>query len=156
MAIPRLNQENLPLFEKYIAAIDNDAQRKWGRLTAAGLLRHLSVAVQSSLGELPAKDKSIPVLRSLIRLVFFHCFTRWPGGVFGAPDSFTPEPEGDVAAERAQLLEDLRRFTETLEKEPGRVTSHPILGPLNLQQYAHTHGVHFWHHFRQFSVLESK
>lgn len=153
MAVLELSRANYPEFERRIRAIASVEQRKWGKLTPEGVLRHLRTSVEISLGEGPkAPNFSVPGLRVLVRKLFFEWFTTWPGGWMKAPASFTPAPEGDLAFERDALLAILNRYLDTAEREPDRLGPNALLGPTPLRAYGPVHGVHFAHHFRQYGV----
>jgi oxepin-CoA hydrolase/3-oxo-5,6-dehydrosuberyl-CoA semialdehyde dehydrogenase len=155
MKMPELTRQNLPYFVQRLQTIESDQQRKWGKLTPAGLMRHLRCGVEVCLvGGPPVKDKSIPVVREVIRLLFFHWFTRWPRGMIPAPPEMTPPPEGDLTAERTALISAIEQFVAELDQAPEREVVNMILGPRTLRYWAHIHGVHFHHHFRQFGVIE--
>lgn len=150
-----LTRKTLPLFKQKLQAIRSVEQRKWGSLTPERVMRHLRTSVEVSLGEGPKlASLGIPGIRVLTRYLFFHWFTRWPGGVIKAPAKLTPEAEDDLDAERAALFDALDRFVEALEETPGRTGPNMLLGALTMEQYAQVHGVHFTHHLRQYGVLE--
>lgn len=148
-----LNRDNRAYYVGRLAAIQTPGQRRWGRLSPASVMCHLRFTVEAPIDEGEnAPDWSVPVLRRAVYHVFFRWLTRWPGGVMKAPATLTPEPEGDVAAEREALIRAMARFIDLLEEEPERKLKHIVLGPLPLREFAQVHGVHFRHHLRQFGV----
>ena len=62
------------------------------------------------------------------------------------------ESAKDVEAERSQLLDSMRRFVESSESDPERVTLEPMLGRVSLEKWRRIHGVHSDYHLRQFGV----
>jgi hypothetical protein len=150
MSIRRLDRANLQAFIGRICAIRTDTRPRWGRLTSAGLMAHLRYSIEVSLGEHDARDESNWFTRTIGRVLFFHWFTRWPGGVLKAKPGWTPFPRDDFDTERNALIDALERFVATAEREPDRVTISPLLGPLPLEYWRHIHGVHIAHHLRQF------
>ncbi len=150
MPLLPLNRTNLPIFRERLQSLREEDLPQWGKLTPAKLMRHLSLMVEISLGEITKRDMSNVLTRTLVKWVFFHLWTRWPKGNIKGPPEFTPEPEGNLEAERARLLGALERYVNLAETEPTRRTSHPIFGPISLAYWGHIHGVHFNHHFRQY------
>nr|MBP8128283.1 DUF1569 domain-containing protein [Candidatus Hydrogenedentota bacterium] len=133
--------------------IHSVSQRQWGTLTPEGLMRHLRASVEISLGEGPkTRSLGIPIVSTVVRYLFFHWFTRWPGGTIKAPASFTPPAEGALDEERDALLRAMDRFLDAVDSEPERLAPNMLLGPQPLRYYGRIHGVHFQHHFRQYGV----
>jgi hypothetical protein len=152
MAKPDLTRETLPEFAKRIETVDVEAERCWGTMEAPQMLRHLRGAFEISLGEIEVPDWSIPVVRTMVRLMFFEWFTTWPKGKIKAPAEFFPPVENEFEKERALLLATMARFLDEAEQNPGKKTLNPALGKVSLQYWAHIHGLHLDHHLRQFGV----
>lgn len=153
MAVRELTRENLAYFADALSSIHSLDQRHWGTLTPEGLMRHLRTSIEISLGEGPkTRSMGVPVVRTLLRYLFFHWFTKWPGGKIKAPASFTPEAEGSLDEEREALLRAIGRFFDAVDSHPDRPAPNMLLGPQPLRYYGRIHGVHFAHHFRQYGV----
>lgn len=152
MAMLPLIPANLSEFERRVNSIRADSPRRWGSLEPAAMLNHLMYAVKLSLEEIREKDMSTFFLRHVMRRIAFGTPFPWPKGRIKAPPSFTPAPSGSFDETRTQLIAAMKRFTETVAREPKRKTLHPMFGPLTLAYWAHAHGKHFNHHFEQFGV----
>lgn len=152
MKVTFLNKDTIDLFGDRINKIEADSRRRWGTLSPAGLMRHLTYTFDLSLGKETEKDISNIFTRTVLRYLFFHLFTKWPGGKIKAPDTFTPEPADDFEAERRRAIESMQAFAEALAAEPDRKTLSPLLGPIPLSYWSRVHGLHLNHHFRQFDV----
>jgi hypothetical protein len=152
MKILDLNAVNLDTLSSRVQSLTPDAEAQWGKLDATRMLRHLRRTIESSLEQVEAKDISKPVLRQIIRVLFFEVFTKWPGGKFKAPAYFTPPAEGAFEEEQTRLLDSMKTFAEECGTTPKRKTLSPLLGQITLSYWAHVHGVHMNHHFRQFSL----
>lgn len=153
MAIPDMTRENLQYFVERLNRIRSVDQRRWGQLGPAALLRHLRFVVESTLEGGPTPpDKSIPGIRVLARWIFFHLVTTWPKGI-KAPKEVTPDPQFDLDVERTKLVEAIERFINESGRNPERTAVNVLLGPLTIRYFAHVHGVHFHHHFRQYGVV---
>ena len=148
----RLTSENLELFESRIGRLAPEAKPRWGRMDAKLMMRHLRRALEISLGEVEGPDRSIPVLRTIIWLLFFRLFTIWPPSRARLPEYWLPPAENVFAVEKELLVAALDRFVRSLEAQPERRAVHGLLGPLTLRSWSRAHGVHFRHHFRQFRL----
>ena len=138
-------------FAERIGAIGPDAQRRWGTMTAGSMLAHLNRVFEISLGEFEIADRSIPVVRTVLRWLLFHVLP-WPKGKAKAPVSTLPESTGDFASERQKVLAALQRFVEAAETDPQRIGINPIVGAQTLSYWRRIHGKHIDHHLRQFGV----
>ncbi len=147
-----LDTEHLPLFIEKLEQIRPDSQPQWGKLTPPALMSHLRFMVELSLGEGAEQDRSNWLTRTLVKWVFFHLLTTWPQGKIKGPPSITPPPKGDFVAERTALERRLKEFVALAQREPNRLTAHPFFGPTPLRYWSRIHGVHFYHHFRQYDV----
>lgn len=150
--VQRLERGTFESFKQRLLAIRPDTRPQWGRLTPAGVMAHLRYTLEVSLGEVNARDTSNFLMRTLGRILAFHVFTRWPGGVFKSPPEWTPEPDSDFEAERDKTLAAMERFVNEAGQNPTRKTISPLLGPITLDYWQRVHGIHMAHHFRQFGV----
>ncbi len=152
MAKINLNRGTLDEFARRIASLQPDSQRRWGKMDAARMLRHLTFTTDMSLGTVDVKPFTAALVRPIIYLVFFNLFTNWPKGRIKAPDFVCPPAQGDFEFERGLLLARMREFVDALERDPARTTVNPGLGPCSMTKWSRVHGVHTDHHLRQFGV----
>jgi hypothetical protein len=152
MATYDLDRSTLSFFHGRISRLTPASRRLWGEMDLPRALRHLTYAIEMSLGEQDVKDSSVPVVRDLLFAFAFRWFTNWPKGRLKAPAHTLPPAQGDVEAERAALVDRLWRFVDLLEREPDRRAVSPGLGSIPLTKWSRVHGVHLDHHLRQFGV----
>ena len=152
MAFVMMKRDTAGRITDRLKKIGPDTQRLWGKMQPVEIIAHLRRNVEISLGEVPVKDASVPVVRTLLRWFIFHLAPTWPKGKIKAPPIFLAAPEGDFASEREKLLQSIDRFVEAEGREPSRIVLNPFLGPLPLSYWARIHGKHFDHHLRQFGV----
>lgn len=152
MALRFFTREHAAHYRDRIGRLAPDAPPRFGTLSPTEMLAHLRFTFALSLGEESARDQSNLLTRTLIRWIFFHLVTTWPGGVIKAPPAFTPEPAGEFEAERIRLLDAMDRFLDALDREPDRRTLSPLLGPVTLRYWSRIHGIHLRHHLRQFGI----
>lgn len=120
-------------------------------MSPAKMIAHLRRTLALSMGEHPAEDRSIPLLRRGM----FWLATRglpWPRGHLPAPADWTPEPAGDLQTELDHLVADMQRFARQADRTPRRRSVHTLFGPLTLDDWARLHGRHIEYHLRQFGA----
>jgi len=152
MKLPVLLPENLPRYENAFARVRPGMHPQWGKLTAHGMLVHLRVALEVSLGETEAPDMSNFFLRLPFMPVVVFEIMPWPKGKIKAPDVFTPTPEESFEADRDKLLRAAERFAPRAASEPSTRTPSPIFRTLPLSYWAKAHAIHTTWHLKQFGV----
>ena len=151
MDVTLMEQSSLDQFKSRLGQVREDAPRKWGELDARRMFVHLRYAVRLSLQEVAFEGDPPKRVGPFMRWMVFHVLP-WPKGKIKAPPSFTPEADSDFETERSACLEALDRFADAAEREPDRVTEHPVFGKLPLSYWKRIHGKHLEHHLQQFGV----
>jgi hypothetical protein len=152
MGVVLFGKDTVGEYKRWVASIPADATPQSGSMHVAQMLRHLRFTFEISMGEAKGEDISNILTRTVVRWVFFHWITRWPGGKFKAPAYFTPAPEASVEVERELLEAAMDRFCTAVTAEPSRVEPSPLFGDITLDYWRRVHGVHCAHHLRQFRV----
>lgn len=142
---------NRKYWEGRLEKLQPDSPRQYGVMTITEMLAHLRAGFEISLEEVEVRDKSIPVLRHLLREFVFRVLP-WPGGKVKTMEEFLRRPEKDFDGEKQLLLDIMGRFLEAVQIEPDRKTVSPFLGPTTLRYWQRIHGKHLNHHLTQFSV----
>jgi hypothetical protein len=152
MPVVPLTAETSARFRERLGGIDSDTPRQWGSLSPAGLMAHLTVIFEFSLGESEGQDIGNALTRMrLMRWFIIHAMP-WPRAKIKAPPAFTPEPEGTFEQERDRCLAALDRFVKARGENPDRIERSPLLGDMPLRHWSALHGRHLDHHMRQFGV----
>jgi len=151
-AVIILSNETLPKIKERLSGINADTKPAWGKFDPPHLMAHLVRNIEIGLAEIEVADDSKPIVRGFMKWFAFHSGFPWPKGKLPAPPIFLPEPQGDFESERNRLYDALDRFVAAANKEPGRITVNPIIGPLTLDYWRRTIGMHFDHHLTQFGV----
>lgn len=151
MAAVLLTRETLPRFISRLERIAPDTRPQWGRMTPLELMPHLNVHVRMALGEEQPPDESNWFTRNVLRWMVFHG-PPWPKGRIKAPEYFLVPPQETFEAERAKLIDSLRRYAEEAEREPDKRVLNPVFGPCTLRYWGRMLGMHIDHHLRQFGV----
>ena len=100
MIMPSLTAPHLTVFRDRIRGLAPDTKPRWGRMDAMLMIRHLRRALEISMGEIEVPDRSIPGLRSIIRVLFFYVFTIWPPSRARLPKDWLPPAEHTFAVEK--------------------------------------------------------
>jgi len=129
-------------------AIKPDQRPIWGKMTVAQMLRHCTLPILSSMGELPVKPKNTPFrfwpLQQLIIYVL-----PWPKGAPTAPE-FIVVDDGDVDDRRAALRAAIDKFAAKGESQT--LQPHPAFGTLTPKDWGALTYRHLDHHLTQFGA----
>jgi hypothetical protein len=135
-----------------ILAVRPETPRRWGKMTAHQMVVHLTDAFLTSLGDRPARERSTPFRRTIVRFVAFTLPIRWPHG-FAAP----PEVRAERGGTPPEIFEeDLHRLADSAEAFVRRLDPttmrHPLFGPLRAAEWGRFGWRHVDHHARQFGL----
>ena len=147
-----LNSGTLGQYRTRAEALTKDTPRRFGTMDVTKMMRHMRNAFETALGETNLPDESVPFLRRVLYFGICHVITTWPGGVLKAPDYWSPPPDHEYDDERRLFFDAMGRFVEGAEREPEKVSAHPILGPMSMRRWQRLNGLHLHHHLRQFGV----
>lgn len=151
MAFPPLNKSTLLQYKAAVAKITPQSTPKWGKLTATGVISHLRIVMQISLGEIHVKPMNSAFLKlTLVRKLML--IMPMPKGV-KAPAELTPEPTETFQQEMKALNEAMERFAAKVEENPKQVIENPVFGPITIAEQAKLHANHTRHHLKQFGAL---
>lgn len=143
---------SLAEFERRVKAIRSTNDRQWGTMTLAQMFAHLRIVFEISLEERETKDESRAWLMPILWILMFRIWTNWPKGKIKASRQFLNDAAHDIEAERALLIEAMRRFVKRAESDPDRIVLEPMLGRISLRKWQRVHGVHTDYHLRQFGA----
>jgi len=124
------------------------APRQWGKMTAAQMLAHCSVALEAGTGDKPRRQQLIgKIFGPFVRngLLGDKPFSK------GSPTdpTFVVRDERDFAGERARLAGLVERFCERGREHAGRQT-HSFFGRMSGDEWGRLMYKHIDHHLRQF------
>ena len=126
-----------------------DRRAQWGKMTCPQMLTHVNDQLRMSMGEIPAKDRRVPVrYPPLKQLIIFSL--PWPQGVPTAPELLTRIDTSVWATEVEAFGKLLAQFAARGPNETW--PSHPAFGTLSRQGWGVLAYRHVDHHFRQFGV----
>ena len=135
-----------------LASFHPEVVRRWGTLSAGGILCHLAGAYEMAAGDAAAAPRTGLFQRTVVRYGALYLPARWPQGVPTLPELVEGAPlvrPGDFADDRARLLTAFDRFANA-KHLAGR--AHPIFGPLTHWEWMRWGYLHADHHLRQFGL----
>jgi hypothetical protein len=136
-----------------LTAISPESERRWGKMTAAEAVCHLTDAFEVSMGEKTAGMINNWFTRSIYKWAALWFPRKWPQGV-----PTVPECHANMLGTRpAALDDDLERLREAIERFTRRpreyaLQSHPIFGAMNEKEWMRWGYLHLDHHLRQFGA----
>ncbi len=149
---PPLNSSTLPEWKTRIGRISASSERRFGTLTAAGMLRHLRRTLEPVTGEYTVEGDMTNFFTRTVLFRTMFLAMPWPKGKVKAPDWLTPPAEGDVDSERQKLFATMEKFVAMLKADPTATSKNPLLGPVPLEYLSRLQGKHLDHHCQQFGV----
>jgi hypothetical protein len=133
-----------------LARLEPDAARQWGKMGAAQMLAHCSIALEAATGDKPRQQAMIGKLLS--RFVRKSLLGEKPFGKDSPTDpTFIMTSEKDFAEEKQRLETLVNRFNE-LGPEKAAAQAHSFLGRLSGEEWAVMMYKHIDHHLRQFGA----
>ena len=124
-----------------------DVPRRWGRMSAAQMLTHLSDQMRHTLGDARARPRPGPLRWPMVKQAVMF-WLPWPRGwVQGPPEAFVTRPttwEADLAAFETLV----QRFVDQDERQDW--PEHAFFGHMTRQSWGCFCYRHFDYHLRQF------
>ena len=123
-------------------------QPRWGRMSAAQMVAHLTDSLKMASGELEVAPKKVPIRFSPLKELVLYVLPM-PKGLPTAPELIRRKP-GEWTAEVATLREQLNGLVE--RGAEALAPAHPAFGTLSAKQWGVLVYRHMDHHLRQFGV----
>ena len=125
---------------------------RWGRMSAHGMICHLSDSLLMAAGRKPASQATGLLHRTILKWVVLYAPLKWPAGVPTRPE-IDQEHGGTKPAD---FTEDMARLEALLEhvtrSEPQGRPVHPIFGAMSEAAWLRWGYLHIDHHLRQFGA----
>jgi hypothetical protein len=133
-----------------LSLLQTGAVRQWGKMSAAQMLAHCSIAMEMATGDQPRKQKLIG--RLLGPFVKASLLGEKPFSKDSPTDpAFVVKTEKDFETEKRRLTGLVNSFCER-GPEKASVQLHSFLGRLNGEQWGVMMYKHLDHHLRQFGA----
>ena len=131
-------------------ALQPDAPRQWGKMSAAQMLRHCAIALETGTGDRPMKQKLIGKI--LMPFVKKSILGERPFQKNSPTDpSFVVKNDCDFMAERMRLLALIDRLVQRGPTAASTQT-HAFFGKLTGEQWGELMYKHIDHHLQQFGA----
>jgi hypothetical protein len=140
-----------PTRDEMVRRVDGlrpDNVARWGRMTCAQMVVHITDAFALYLGDLPAVAKRTPLQYAPLKHALVYLMPI-PKNVPTAPELLVRVP-GDWDEEVARLREAIASFAALHERRDW--PRHPVFGRLSRRAYGVLAYKHTDHHLRQFGV----
>lgn len=138
-----------------LAGLTAAAAARWGSMTAQQMVEHLLWAFECSTGRVKV-DCPVPASeRERIRAFLYG--NRPTPREFMNPaleNGLPPLRFAGLDAARCALGAEIGRFVDHVADRSEAVHTHPIFGPLGVDDWARTHYKHGHHHLLQFGLIE--
>ena len=133
-----------------LEGLQPDAPREWGTMSAAQMLCHCAIALETGTGDRPMKQKLIGKI--LMPLFKKKLLGEQPFQKSSPTDpSFVVKHQCDFVAERVRLLALIERFVQRGAASAATQT-HAFFGRLTGEQWGELMYKHIDHHLRQFGA----
>lgn len=145
-----LNEADRRRLGHRLRALRPDAAGRWGRMSAHQMVCHLGDALRVPLGEKVARPvpQGLPI--PVMKFVALRVPLPWPRG-FPAPPELRQGVGGTRPSDFQRDVEDvIGLFDRFAAADRLAVSTHPIFGPLSVQEWGRWAYLHTHHHLRQF------
>ncbi|MCC6317972.1 MAG: DUF1569 domain-containing protein [Gemmatimonadaceae bacterium] len=144
------NPDDLAVAQRRLGTLTDAHQARWGRMSCAQMLRHLTWGVQMATGArpVPRLRTRLPLRFAPLRYLILNVLP-FPRGAPTAPSLRVGEV-GTVAEERAGLEAALAAFVAMDRRAPW--SPHPAFGSMDGPAWGAFTWKHVDHHLRQFGA----
>lgn len=144
-----LNEGDREEIVRRMRSLSGSSDRRWGTLDVTGMLQHLRLSANMTLGELslPSANKRAFQVFPLKHLILY--VLPFPKGAPTAP-GLKPSVAASFEEERTSLLELLERIGTG--PSDGAGPEHPLFGPLTWREWGVVTYKHADHHLKQFGA----
>ena len=130
-----------------LAAFRDDSQPGWGKMTAQQMVEHLIWTFEISTGQVHVECLVPEAQRERIKAFLYnnrpttHEFMN-PVLAAGLP----PLRHVNLTEARAVLRVEVDRFVQQSSAAPDVIRTHPVFGPIGIEEWARAHFKHAYHH----------
>jgi hypothetical protein len=132
---------------KRFRQITPESQRRWGSMTSAQVVAHLTDALRMALGDLPIAMRKTPLRFTPIKQLIIYV-APFPKGAPTAPELLA-RSASDFDAEARSFVEMLDRCADATQR---LAPQHPAFGTMSRRDWGVLIYRHTDHHLRQFGA----
>ncbi|HEX4958125.1 MAG TPA: DinB family protein [Lacibacter sp.] len=142
-------------FVRLIRATPN-AERKWGKMNIQQMTEHVTDFFNVSTGkiQLPliTPEEHLPKFKAfLVSEKEFRENTKAPAEILGDEPAALRNESLETAL--SKLERSIQHFFTYFESTPAAITTHPVFGPLQFEEWILLHYKHVRHHAKQFGLI---
>jgi oxepin-CoA hydrolase/3-oxo-5,6-dehydrosuberyl-CoA semialdehyde dehydrogenase len=128
----------------------------WGKMNFQQMIEHVAdfFKVSTNKIQLPlvSNAEHLPKLREfLLSDKPFRENTKAPAAII--PDEPLPVRNETIEIATSKLEKQIQNFVTYFEQNKDAVTTHPVFGPLNFDEWILLHYKHVQHHCKQFGLI---
>ena len=143
-------------FPALIKSANPIANGNWGKMNFQQMIEHVAdfFKVSSNKIQLPlvSPAEHLPKLKAfLLSDKPFRENTKAPVEII--PDEPLPARNETVAIAISKLEKQIHDFVLYFQQNQGALTTHPVFGPLNFEEWILLHYKHVQHHSKQFGLI---
>ena len=144
-----LNESDRVAISNRLRSLSASSTARWGRMSVTGMLQHLRLSAQMTIGELkvPSANKRAFQVFPLKHLILY--VLPFPKGAPTAPE-LHPDAADSFEEEYAAVLSLLDRIGAGPREGAG--PEHPLFGPLSWSEWGAATYKHVDHHLKQFGA----
>jgi oxepin-CoA hydrolase/3-oxo-5,6-dehydrosuberyl-CoA semialdehyde dehydrogenase len=129
---------------------------RWGRMTAHQMVEHLLWAFECSTGRVKVECPTPAAARERLKRFLYHNRPTPRDFMNSALAAGLPALRfAGLDGARSALGAEIGRFVDHVNDGAQPRHTHPIFGPLGVEEWARTHYKHGYHHLLQFGLLEA-
>jgi hypothetical protein len=147
------NVEDREEIAERLGRVRAESARRWGKMSAHGMVCHLSDSFRGVMGEKALAVKPSTFGRGFMKWAALRLPMSWPHGT-----QTMPEMDQEIGGTRPEEFEsdmrELRRLFERFTREPRDFPwrPHPIFLEMSEEEWMRWGYLHMDHHLRQFGV----
>ena len=137
--------------EERINSLNESSHRLWGKMNVNQMVCHCSDQLKLAFGELPSKDVSNFLLKTVLKHLILLGMPAPKGKVETLPEikqGVGGTKPTTFEQDKKTLLDFIRNFQNRIEKNPNQV--HAAFGELSTDQWGRLCYIHLDHHLKQF------
>ena len=144
-----LNENDRAAICSRVRSLSASSTAKWGKMSVTGMLQHVRLSAQMTVGELSvaSSNKRVFQVFPLKHLILY--VLPFPKGAPTAPELY-PAEAVSLEEERAAVLALLDRIGTGPREGPG--PAHPLFGPMSWREWGAVTYKHMNHHLTQFGA----
>jgi len=140
-----------------LRALDGSRAPRWGKMTAQQMVEHLAWTFEVSTGRVRVECPIAEGKRERMKAFLYHDRPSPPGFMNPALAAGLPSLRHDGMPEAWSALRiEVDRFLQHARVAPDAVHTHPVFGPIGVEEWGRTHFKHGYHHLLQFGLIESE